>query len=114
MMGDRPTVRDLVIAAARICRQDPFEVLYSKRRDRHLTRVRHYAAWIAHREHGYSLNMIGRRLSRDHSSVLYGIRVVDALIADDELVIEVLGRIDAEAWKRHQQGGDVQAVRQAA
>lgn len=113
-VGNKPCVRDLIIASARICRQDPVEALYSKRRDRHLVRTRQYACWLAHREHGYSLPLIGRRLSRDHSTVLYGVRVVDRLIADDELVLEVLGRIDAEAWRHHRQMSGALTVGRAA
>lgn len=113
-VGNRPSVRDLVIASARICHQDPFEALYSKRRDRHFVRTRQYACWLARREHGYTLPLIARRIGRDHSTVIYGVRVVDALIETDELVLEVLGRIDAEAWKRHRQMSGALTVGRAA
>lgn len=51
--------------------------LRSRKREHHLTIVRHYAMWKAYTETGRSTTQIGRWFNRDHTTALYGIRKIE-------------------------------------
>ena len=55
--------------------------LVGQRRDRRITGLRHELYWLGAVEHGLSLPQVGRRLQRDHTSVLHGLRRVNAVFA---------------------------------
>ena len=63
--------------------------IYSHKRQRRIVRARMVIYWIAYRN--LSLAQIGRAMSRDHSTVSYGVRRVDQLMADD---IKFLWRVE--------------------
>lgn len=49
---------------------------------RAVARARQLVMYRAHRQHGFSLNQVGRVLDRDHSSVLCGVRRIEKLMAE--------------------------------
>ena len=52
--------------------------IMSNRRIAHVAQARQLFMWMAHREHGYSLPVIGSFLDRDHTTVLHGVRAIDS------------------------------------
>lgn len=77
----------------------------SERRTPPVARARHQAMWLARRLTMRSLPAIGRSLARDHTSVIYGLRRIDAQRVDDvdlqteldELEAELRGRFELPA-----------------
>lgn len=69
-------VASIIASAADLYGVDVDEVLSTSRADR-ATRARQSACWLL-RGRGMSLPEIGRALGRDHSTVLYSIRRIDA------------------------------------
>lgn len=69
------------------------EQLPSRARNAHLAEARHVAFWILHRRQSWSLQAIGDWLDRDHSSVLHGVRRVDA----DSRLRELAAQLHAAA-----------------
>lgn len=61
----------------------PLEDLLGDRRTAEIALARHAAAALGQRVLGYSLPKLGRLLRRDHTSVLYGVRRIAALCAED-------------------------------
>jgi chromosomal replication initiator protein len=59
------------------------EDLLGEGRPAEIALARHAAMALGRRVLGYSLPKLGRLLRRDHTTVLYGIRRIDALSADD-------------------------------
>jgi len=59
------------------------EVLKSKNRERSLVCARQFAIWKVYTElysHGYTLKMIAEVFNRDHSTVIYSIRIVNEML----------------------------------
>ena len=59
------------------------DVLRSKSRERSLVCARQFAIWKVYTElysHGYTLKMIAEVFNRDHSTVLYSIRIVNEML----------------------------------
>jgi hypothetical protein len=56
-----------------------YEQLISRDNHAHVVSVRHYAMWRARNETGRSWWAIARYFNRDHTTVLYGYRRVEAL-----------------------------------
>lgn len=56
--------------------------IISQRQDRRTARARHVAMWLCRHDTGASLPKIGKAFGgRDHTSVLYAIRKIDAELA---------------------------------
>lgn len=72
--------------------------MVSVRRSRAVCRARSLLIWLARRHTSLSLPQIGRQMGgRDHTTILYNCRVVDALIAKaDAPTLTALDRIEAE------------------
>jgi chromosomal replication initiation ATPase DnaA len=68
-------IRTIIREVAKITGIPQTDIL-SPKRDRATARARQMVMWKAHRE-GHSLTQIGNVLDRDHTSVLYGIRVIN-------------------------------------
>lgn len=69
--------------------------ILSPSRDRRVTNARQAACWLL-RGHGMSLPAIGRALDRDHTTVLYAVRRIDADPARRSLLWKLLHRDDEE------------------
>lgn len=67
--------------------------LRGRLRNAHVVEARHVAFWILHRRQCWSLQAIGDWLDRDHSSVLHGVRRVDA----DSRLLELAAELHAAA-----------------
>ena len=75
-----------------------------------LAMCRREAYWVLRKQYGFSLPYIGKIMSRDHTSVLHGIRKLEYLI-DKDAAPEPNIRILLEQSKRHAQ--DVRSQRNA-
>jgi len=77
------TVADIAEAAARVFGLEVSDI-YSDRRAQRVARARQIVCWLA-RAHTYmSLPQIGRRLRRDHTTVLHAVQTIDRRIQTDE------------------------------
>lgn len=97
----RPTLTDLVEAAARITQYSTDDIR-GPRRVRPLARVRQAVIWLAwDRGTGpISLTEIGRRLSsRDHASICYSVRVAEEMIKRDLHFAMLVTEISAVAQR---------------
>jgi len=79
--GFSPSVRKIIMAVSRISEVQAEHIL-GKCRMADIVKVRQTAYWLARRFAGRSLPALGMTFYRDHTTVLHGIRAVDALIAD--------------------------------
>jgi chromosomal replication initiator protein len=57
--------------------------LLSERRTRYVARARQIAVWLCRHATPLSLPQIGRAFRRDHTTILYSVNHVDALMAAD-------------------------------
>lgn len=95
------TVRALSILVEEWCRDTgqpaSWHEIVSVRRSRAICRARSLLIWLARRHTSLSLPQIGRQLGgRDHTTILYNCRVIDALIAKaDPPTLAALARIEA-------------------
>ena len=73
-------------ALERVCRAALVtpSAIRSGSRKASLARPRQIFCWIAHRRLGRSLPWIGQIISRDHTTVLHGVRRVDRAIWEDD------------------------------
>jgi hypothetical protein len=73
---DDPTVPKWKRIALEVCFANSvtFRELLSFSRSRHIVNVRHEVMWRLATDTDMSLSAIGRRLSRDHTSALHGVR----------------------------------------
>lgn len=64
------------VILAEVCHKHniTYSELVGDRRSKHLVKARHEAAFRLSRETEMSLPAIGRRLNRDHTTILYGLR----------------------------------------
>jgi len=69
------------------------EIIGDSRSKRNV-QARHTIGWIMHREFGLSLTQIGKKMRRDHSSVLHGVQKIDRLPAHDQVKIRAIGLRD--------------------
>jgi chromosomal replication initiation ATPase DnaA len=87
---------DLVAAEFEVLR----EAIISERRDAEPALARHVVMALAQRQLAYSLPRIGRLIGRDHTTVLHGIRRIDALCKADPAFA---ARLDVLAARIEQQ-----------
>lgn len=70
-----------------------------ERRDAPVVQARHMTAFLARKLTGRSLGVIGRGMGGlDHTSVLYGLRKMEALLAKNESLRALEGRVTARAF----------------
>jgi len=73
----------------------PVIELLGQRRHRSVSRPRQVAYWVVRAVCQKSFPMIGRKLGRDHSTVLYGVRRISELVTvDDTLAKQVREIVD--------------------
>lgn len=77
----RARIIDIVAIACDMSGIDPALIL-SATRLRYVARIRQ-ACYLIAREHGHSFPEIGRRMNRDHSSVIHGCEQAEMLFARD-------------------------------
>lgn len=70
--------------------------LISSRQTRNLVRPRQVVMYLAKRLTSRSLPDIGRRIHRDHTTVLYGARCIEAAILADEDLRERVARVESQ------------------
>lgn len=76
--GNRPLVPEIMAAVARQQRVGVNDIL-SRRRFNNIVHARQLVMWLCRKHTTHSLPEIGRRLAgKDHTTVLHGIRQVDA------------------------------------
>lgn len=84
----RPTVAEVIDAAALACMVDRLE-LVGPRRDRHIARPRQIAMFLAREMTGQSFPEIARRLGgRDHTTAMHGFRTIERLHVVDGAIAE--------------------------
>ncbi|MFD4328314.1 helix-turn-helix domain-containing protein [Nocardioides sp. NPDC058538] len=84
---------DQVLAAVAAAYVVDVEQLHGRARNAPLAEARHVAFWILHRRRCWLLQAVGDWLDRDHSSVLHGVRRVDA----DSRLLELAAQLHATA-----------------
>jgi hypothetical protein len=67
------------------------EDLTGARRTNDVVRVRHAVIYVLRHRYNMSLPQIGRRMNRDHSSIMHALRVFDARFAGDSEVMQWVG-----------------------
>lgn len=76
--ASRPSrIGQLIAEASRETGYTPQEIVGHSRKQP-LARTRQWVMWKA-RQEGYSLEQIGRVLNRDHTTVLHGVRKIEAI-----------------------------------
>jgi chromosomal replication initiator protein len=102
------SIQIAVAAQWRCCVRD----LLSRRQSQAVARPRQVAMWLARHATPASLPEIGRAFDRDHTTVMHGLEVVDALMARDPAfhgrVLRLLDEIAPEV------GVELRAVRRIA
>jgi chromosomal replication initiator protein len=102
------SIQTAVAARWRCCVRD----LLSRRQSQAVARPRQVAMWLARHATPASLPEIGREFDRDHTTVMHGLAVVDAVMARDpafrERVLRLLDEIFPEA------GADYRAMMRIA
>lgn len=84
----RPTVAEVIDAAALACMVDRLELI-GPRRDRHIARPRQIAMFLAREMTGQSFPEIARRLGgRDHTTAMHGFRTIKRLHVVDGAIAE--------------------------
>ena len=77
--------------------------ILGKSRIKDIKNARQVAMYLMNKELGLSTTKIGRELSKDHSTVIHGINMVDKRLKEDfalrEQVSELKGKIYAQLWK---------------
>jgi len=83
----RPSVEQVIAATAKHFNMSP-EQLIANRRNRGLADARHIAMYVSHTETLRSYPDIGRRMGdRDHTTIIHGVRKIQALILEGNAVI---------------------------
>jgi chromosomal replication initiation ATPase DnaA len=82
-----PRIADIIRASAKFYGFTLPEML-SVRKNQKLVRARHVAMYLCRKLTSHSLPHIGRRFGgRDHTTVMYGLAKISALIADGDLAL---------------------------
>lgn len=94
----RVSINHILAAAEEICRIPPRDIL-GRYRYQYLVRVRHavyYLAW----QQGISYCAIGRRMNRDHSSIMHGKRKCEHTMTRDQGYSSLVQAIGQLAYDR--------------
>ena len=59
------------------------------------SKARHIAMWVLMRHLGYSSNQVAITMSRDHTTVLHGVKAIDGIIADGRDQRGTIGKVQA-------------------
>lgn len=81
-MPGAPVMVDDVILLVSDRYQVGKDAILSENRQSKIARARQVIMWIAHRKYNIPLTKIGRSLSRDHTTVLSGVRKIDQQLRD--------------------------------
>lgn len=88
--GKIVNVRNIIAVVRRVCDVEHADII-GPWRHKQATRARHIVMWLAKRHTMTSLPQIGRWIGRrDHTTVLHGIRKIDALIKRDTAEAETV------------------------
>lgn len=68
------------------------------------TQARHLGAYLLRTRCGLSYPEIGRRLDRDHSTALYGVRRTEERLTRDASLASLLGIVEKELVSRAERG----------
>ena len=88
-------VRDILIATSRVTNVGMDEVL-SDRRSPDYVLARHITMYLSFKYTGYSFPKIGHILSRDHSTIIYGVKKITRLLKTNNNLQETIYRIEKE------------------
>lgn len=94
----RVTVAHILAAAQELSVTTVSEIVGTQRLQ-HIIRVRHACYYLA-RQQGHSYPYIGRRMNRDHSSVIYGARQCENMMERDPEYSAFVYTIGARAYQR--------------
>ena len=78
-----PTIDRIIVIACRLFQVKPHEIR-SPRRSTGVVRARHAVFWAVAEATEMSYPEIGRRIGRDHTTVLYGVQRAESMRHDDE------------------------------
>lgn len=87
----RPTIKHIIRAAGRVM-QVPTSAIEGRRRYSSYVLPRQIVCHLG-REAGYSMYQIGRRISRDHTTVWYGDRKIKMMMRDSNEIPDIVGRV---------------------